>query len=87
MKIVELYRYENDDGSISISPEKRNEVNIEYKYRLIANEGQVITDGENIFYCIDTDDIDQYFEIDAPEDNEIISEKAEAFDYITGAEN
>ena len=51
MKIVELYKYENDDGSISISPENRpGGINIEYKYRLIADEGKVITDGENTFY-------------------------------------
>ena len=92
MKIVELYKYENDDGSISISPENRpGGINIEYKYRLIADEGKVITGGENTFYCIDTEDVGQFFEIEKPkEDNQIFSEetiqKAKAFNYIIGEE-
>lgn len=77
MKIIELYKYENEDGSISISPENRpGGVNIEYKYRLIADEGKAITDGENIFYCVDTEDVSQFFEIEKPKnDNQIFSKE------------
>lgn len=37
--IKPLYRYENADGSISITPIKRNEGDEIHAYRLIANEG------------------------------------------------
>lgn len=88
MNIVALYRYENESGSVSITPEKRNEEDIEYQYRLIADEGKLITDGENTFLCIDTNNVSQYFEIDKPVDESSIdlglSQKAAAFDIITG---
>ena len=37
--IKPLYRYENADGSISITPNKRNEGDTVHGYRLIADEG------------------------------------------------
>lgn len=43
-----LYRYENEDGSISIGPTKRNEADEPYKIRLIADEGyELYFDGYN----------------------------------------
>lgn len=46
--IKPLYRYENADGSISITPIKRNEGDEIYSYRLIADEGyELYYNGEN----------------------------------------
>lgn len=46
--IKPLYRYENADGSISITPNKRNEGDEIYSYRLIADEGyELYHNGEN----------------------------------------
>ena len=46
--IKPLYRYENADGSISITPNKRNEGDEVYSYRLIADEGyELYYNGEN----------------------------------------
>lgn len=46
--IKPLYRYENADGSISITPNQRNEGDPIYKYRLIADEGyELYFEGEN----------------------------------------
>lgn len=91
MQIVKLYKYENEDGSISISPELKEGASLPYKYRLIADEGKVLTDGENTFYCIDTDNVSKYSEIDKSTDessvNIELNQKAEAFNYITGREN
>lgn len=43
-----LYRYENEDDSISIGPTKRNEADEPYKIRLIADEGyELYFDGYN----------------------------------------
>jgi hypothetical protein len=46
--IKPLYRYENADGSISITPIKRNESDTIHAYRLIADEGnELYYNGEN----------------------------------------
>ena len=63
MKIIGLYRCTNSDGSISITPEKRAKTDIENQYRLIADEGKVITDGKETYYCIDTHNVEQFTEI------------------------
>ena len=43
-----LYRYENADGSISITPNKRNEGDEIHSYRLIADEGyELYLNGED----------------------------------------
>ena len=63
MQTVNLYRHENEDGSISITPNKISPLDPVYKYRLIADEGKVLTDGDNEYYCIDTDDVKKYSEV------------------------
>ena len=46
--IKPLYRYENEDGSVSITPIKRNEGDTIHQYRLIADEGyELYYNGEN----------------------------------------
>lgn len=46
--IKSLYRYENADGSISITPIQRNEGDEIHAYRLIADEGyELYFNGEN----------------------------------------
>ena len=46
--IKPLYRYENADGSISITPIQRNEGDSVYGYRLIADDGyELYHNGEN----------------------------------------
>ena len=43
-----LYRYENADGSISITPNQRNEGDTVHAYRLIADEEyELYYNGEN----------------------------------------
>lgn len=67
MKIKTLYRYEREDGGVTVSP---IEPECEYaeKCRLIADEGKRLTnDGENFFSVIDVDSADGWYEVDAPE--------------------
>lgn len=46
--IKPLYRYVNEDGSISITPNMRNEDDPIHQYRLIADEGyELYYNGEN----------------------------------------
>ena len=39
MQQIELYRYDNTDGSITVTPNKRNDTDTPHAYRLIADEG------------------------------------------------
>jgi len=66
MQIVNLYRYNRENGGTTVSPIKPN---CEYTemYRLIADEGKVLTtDGENFTSCTDTDTLDGWYEVDEP---------------------
>ena len=70
MKIIPLYRYVRADGGITVSPIKPD---CEYteKYRLVANEGKVLTNGEIIMSTVDVEDREGWVEIDEPkEENE-----------------
>lgn len=68
MQQIELYRYVEADGSITVTPNKRNDNDLIHKYRLIADEGKALTDGENVASVVDVsiDDVSNWTEIDAP---------------------
>lgn len=66
MRIVDLYRYERDGGGITVSPEKPDKPYTN-KYRLVANEGKILTNGETMTPCVDVDSPEGWDEIDAPE--------------------
>lgn len=54
MKRKNLYKYEHDGGGYTISPEKSpEEKDFWRRYRLIADEGKAITNGEIITQVID----------------------------------
>ena len=63
MTTVYLYRYEDQDG-IVITPNKRNETDDPYCYRLISDEGYILTDGETLTPCVDTHEPGRYDEIE-----------------------
>lgn len=88
MQIKALYKYTRADGGITVSP---NKPDCEYtiKYRLIADEGKVLTDGETMTSCTDTEDVSKWEEVDEPsEDDPEIPEghisDTEALAIITG---
>ena len=47
-----IYRYQRPDGGFTVSPVKP-EGNYNIRWRLIADEGRAITDGENVVTVID----------------------------------
>ena len=55
MQKVNLYRYEEQDGSVTITPTQRKKTDKPYKLRLVADEGMVLTNGEVQTYVIDID--------------------------------
>lgn len=70
--IKPLYRYENADSSISITPIQRNEGDTIYGYRLIADEGyELYYNGENQYTTvIDVKAVDGWTQELIPEDKE-----------------
>lgn len=70
MQIITLYKYKRADGGITVSPTKPD---VEYTemFRLVADEGKVLTKGEAVTSCIDTDTIEGWEEIDEPDTDEV----------------
>lgn len=63
MTTINLYRYEDPNG-ITITPDKRNPADTPHCYRLIADEGKLITsDGINKYSCIDISDPTSWYEV------------------------
>lgn len=72
MQIINLYKYERENGGVTVSPVKPDGEYTEM-VRLVADEGKVLTqDGEHFTSCIDTDTADGWYEVD-----EIIEEDYE----------
>ena len=65
MKIVSLYKYIRDDGGTTVSPVKPNTEYIEM-FRLIADEGKELLNGDVHTSCIDVESTEGWSEIDAP---------------------
>lgn len=63
MKTITLYRVIRPDGGTDITPEKPDNDNYTTTYRLIADHGHLLTDGTNIYYCLDTDMPEAFSEI------------------------
>lgn len=89
MQIIPLYRYTRSDGGVTVSIVKPESDYIEL-FRLVADEGKVLTDGSTITACIDTDSSSAWSEIIDPGEegeNEELTEtqqKALAYDILTG---
>lgn len=67
-----LYKYERENGGITVSPIKPDAPYF-LCYRLIADEGKALTlDGNDLCDVVDTDNIDGWHEVEKPiEDDEI----------------
>lgn len=62
MEIRTLYRI-NNNGKVTVTPIKPSHNDYTETYRVIADEGMVLTDGENTYTCIDTDEPNKYTEV------------------------
>jgi hypothetical protein len=63
MQIKTLYRITRENGGTTVTPNKPTDTLYTETYRLIADEGMVLTDGVNTYGCIDTDDASKFTEI------------------------
>ena len=79
MRKIELYRYV-EDGTVVITPVKREADDVPGKYRLIADEGMELTDGVTVTECVDVpqEAVDGWYEVE----KQISAE--EALDIIMG---
>lgn len=83
MQTINLYRYTRENGGITTSPVKPDAEHIEL-FRLIADEGYVLTNGETTAICIDTDNPNIWKEIEDFSEMSEIEQKARGYDIITG---
>ena len=63
MQIITLYKYTREDGGATVSPIKPDGA-YSIMFRLIADEGKVLTDGEANTPCVDVVTIDGWHEVD-----------------------
>ena len=61
-----LYRFLREDGGVTESPDKPDGAEYTTRFRLIASDGKLLTDGTTETYCIDVDSAEGWTEIDAP---------------------
>lgn len=64
MQIVNLYKYIRDDGGTTISPAKPNTEYTEM-FRLIADEGKELVNGDVHTICIDVETTEGWIEVKA----------------------
>ena len=72
MEIKPLYRFLREDGGFTESLNKPDGAEHAARFRLIASEGKLLTDGTTETYCIDVDSADGWTEIDDQEKDEPI---------------
>lgn len=66
MLIKELYKTHRPDGGVDVSP-IQPDGDYELLYRVIADEGKLVTDnGEDLYYCVDVESADGWYEVDDP---------------------
>lgn len=66
MLIKELYKTHRPDGGVDVSP-LQPDGDYELLYRVIADEGKLVTDnGEGLYYCVDVESADGWYEVDDP---------------------
>ena len=70
MTIKTLYRYEREEGKITVSTDKPDTEYTEL-YRIIADEGKAVTkNGVDLYPVVDVESTDGWYEVDAPEEPE-----------------
>lgn len=68
MKIIPLYVYKHDEEIIYSPNQLPSLEKLRDAYRLIADEGFLVTDGKNVAECLDVDDVSTKGEIKVEEE-------------------
>lgn len=85
MQKVDLYRYE-ENGTVIITPNRRNETDEPSRMRLIAEENAILTNGTTETPAVDVmlDEVDKWTEINAETEATVTDLKAQAYDILMG---
>ena len=85
MQILPLYRYTRPDGGTTVSTVTPDAESTEL-FRLVADEGMALTDGNTTTFCTDTADPSAWSEVEDTETPEesVVQEKARAYDILVG---
>lgn len=87
MQTITLYRYTRQDGGVTVSPEQPDEgTAYELRYRLIADDGRSLTNGEVFTQCTDTATPDAWQEVVGGDDTEELSDTAALNILLGGAD-
>lgn len=62
MQTISLYRYVRADGGVTVSTVKPDGEYSE-RFRLVADDGYILTDGKAIASCTDTDNPSAWYEV------------------------
>lgn len=75
MKPINLYRYEEENGVVVITPNAKAANDVAYKVRLVAEEGYILIKDDIKTPVVDTDftDVDYWKEIEEVENNNVLS--------------
>ena len=81
MQIIDLYKYEESNRVVTITPNKRNETDTPSRARLVADEGAILTNGTTETIAVDVmlDEVDLWHEIGS-------ADEATEADYINALE-
>ena len=65
MTTITIYKYQHKNGIVSIGPNKpQDDDNVEVYYRLVADEGKILTNGILQTKCVpDAINIEEWYEI------------------------
>lgn len=66
MKTIPLYKYIREGGGVTVSPIKPENSEYIKMFRIVADEGKILTNGKKQTYGADVESIDGWEEIDAP---------------------
>lgn len=71
MQIVTLYKYERENGGLTVSPIKPDNTTYTIGYRLLADDGKAITDGTATVICVDVDSVEGWSDCELSEETDI----------------
>lgn len=88
MPIIPLFKYERTNGGITVSPVKPEDAEYTEMFRLVADEGKVLTkDGVNTTTCTDVESSEGWYEIEEPVADIPDESEATEEDYINALED
>ena len=82
MQKIPLYSYIRPDGGETVSTTKPDAEYTEL-YRMVADDGYILTDGETFTHCIDTDNPSAWYEVVDTENTMTEPEDATESDYLS----